>query len=49
MFSFFGREACGILGPRAGIELAPLALEGGLNHWTAREVPGPPGTSQMHF
>ena len=28
MFWFFGREACGILAPRPGIEPAPLALEG---------------------
>ena len=28
MFWFFGREACGILAPRPGIELAPPALEG---------------------
>ena len=39
MFWFFGREACGILAPRPGIEPAPPALEG--------EVPttGPPGKS----
>ena len=36
---FFGCEACGILAPQPGIEPAPPALEGGLNHWTAREVP----------
>ena len=28
MFWFFGREACGILDPRPGIEPAPPALEG---------------------
>ena len=28
MFWFFGREACGILAPRPGIEPAPPALEG---------------------
>ena len=28
MFWFFGREACGILAPQPGIELAPPALEG---------------------
>ena len=29
-FGFFGHEACGILGPRPGIEPAPSALKGGL-------------------
>ena len=34
--------ACGILVPRTGIKLAPPAVEmQSLNHWTAREVPGP--------
>ena len=28
MFCFFGREACGILAPRPGIEPALPALEG---------------------
>ena len=28
MFWFFGREACGILVPRPGIEPTPPALEG---------------------
>ena len=28
MFWFFGREECGILVPRSGIELTPPALEG---------------------
>ena len=28
VFWFFGREACGILAPRPGIEATPLALEG---------------------
>ena len=35
MVWFFGREACGILAPRPGIEPAPPALEGKsqpLNH-----------------
>ena len=27
MFWFFGREACGIVAPRVGIEPAPPALE----------------------
>ena len=35
----FGSEVCGILAPQPGIEPASLALEGSLNHWTAREVP----------
>ena len=40
MFWYFGREACGILAPRPGIEPAPSALEGEvLTRWTAREVP----------
>ena len=38
MFWFFGRQACGILAPRPGIEPAPPALEGEVNPWTAREV-----------
>ena len=43
MFWFFGREACGILAPRPGIEPAPPALEG--------EVPttGPPGKSLVIY
>ena len=28
MFFFFGCEACGIIAPQPGIELAPAALEG---------------------
>ena len=28
MFWFFGQEACGILAPQLGIELAPSALKG---------------------
>ena len=28
MLSFFGREACGILAPRPGMEAGPPALEG---------------------
>ena len=40
IFWFFGLEARGILIPQPGIEPTPSALEGSLNHWTAREVPG---------
>ena len=39
MFCFFGPKACGILALQPGIELGPPALEGEVNHWTAREVP----------
>ena len=39
MFCFFGHKARGILAPHPGIEPTPPALEGSLNHWTAREVP----------
>ena len=39
MFCFYGHEASGILAPQLGIESVPPALEGSLNHWTAREVP----------
>ena len=39
MFWFFGREACGILAPRPGIEPAPPALEGEVS------TTGPPGKS----
>ena len=40
MFWFFGREACGILTSRPGIEPAPPALEGRvLTTAPAREVP----------
>ena len=39
MFWFFGWKACGILAPWPGIKPVPSALEGGLNHWTTREVP----------
>ena len=41
-FFFFGlhRQACGILGPRAGIEPGALAVRAwSPNHWTAREFP----------
>lgn len=31
--------SCGILVPQPGIQPASPALEGGLNHWTIREVP----------
>ena len=42
-FFFESRHvACGILGPRPGIEPTPPALEAwSLNHWTSREVPLP--------
>ena len=39
MFWPFGLKASGILVPQLGTEPAPSALEGSLNHWTAREVP----------
>ena len=39
MFWFFGREACGILAPRPGIEPAPPALQGKVFN------NGPPGKS----
>ena len=39
MFWFFGREACGILVLRPGIEPAPCIGRWSPNHWTAREVP----------
>ena len=39
MFWFFGQEACDLLAPQPGIKPVPPALEGRLNHWTAREVP----------
>ena len=39
MFWFFGHEACGILAPGPGIELAPPALEGEVL------TTGPPGKS----
>ena len=39
MFWFFGREECGILVPRSGIELTPPCIgRRSLNHWTARQV-----------
>ena len=38
-FWFSGGQACGILTSQPGIEPAPPALEGGLNHWTTKEVP----------
>ena len=41
MFQFFGHETCGILAPLPGIETTTPALEGSLNHWTARQVPKP--------
>ena len=37
MFSFFGREARGILAPQPGMEPAPPALEGEVS------TNGPPG------
>lgn len=39
MFWFFGNKAHGILAPPPGTESTVPALEGGLNHWIAREVP----------
>ena len=39
MFWFFGREACGMLAPRPGIEPTPPALEGKVL------TTGPPGKS----
>ena len=39
IFNFFGREACGILGPRLGIKPAHPALEGEVL------TTGPPGKS----
>ena len=39
MFWFFGREGCGILAPRPGIEPVPPALEGEVL------TTGPPGIS----
>ena len=39
MFWFFGHKAQGTLPPQPGIKSAFLALEGGLNPWTTREVP----------
>ena len=41
MFWFLGREACGILAPRPGIEPAPPALEGQVL------TTGPPGKSRL--
>ena len=35
----FGWKAHGTLAPWPGIKPVPSALEGGLNHWTTREVP----------
>ena len=43
LFWFFGREACGILAPRPGIEPAPPALEGEVL------TTGPPGKSLECF
>ena len=43
MFGFFSSEACGILAPRPGIELAPPALEGEVL------TTGPPGKSLTPF
>ena len=39
MFWFFGQEECGILASQPAINLAPPAVEGEVNHWTAKEVP----------
>ena len=39
MFWFSGHQSCGVLARQPGIEFATPALEGGLNPWTAREVP----------
>ena len=48
MFWFSGCEACGILAPCPGIELAPSVLEGGvLTTRVAREVP--PQSILKHF
>ena len=42
MFWCFGHEACGMLAPRPGIKLTPLALEGEI-------LPtGLPGKSQIN-
>ena len=38
-FWFSGGQAYEILASQPGIEPAPPALEGGLNHWTTKEVP----------
>ena len=43
MFWFFGPEACGILAPWPGIELAPPALEGKVL------TTGSPGKSLLFF
>ena len=43
MFWFFGREECGILVPRSGIELTPPALEGEVL------TTGPPGKSLLFY
>ena len=40
IFCFFVLEVSGILIPQQGVEPTPSALEGSLNHWTAREVLG---------
>ena len=39
----FGRQACGFLAPRPGIEPAPPAL------WSKVLTPGPPGMSLQNF
>ena len=39
MFWFFGHKAHGISAPEPGTESTLPALERGLNHWIAREVP----------
>ena len=40
LFSWPSHVAGGILVPRLGIELMPLALEAqSLNHWTTRQIP----------
>ena len=43
MFLFFGREACGILAPQAGIKprdltCTPFIGRRSLNHWPVREA-----------
>ena len=52
-FGVFGLETCEILAPPLRMELTPPALEGKVNPWTAREVPGFPysyeGTSNTRF
>ena len=47
MFQFFGREACGILASRPGVEPAPPALGGGI--LTTVSLGKPPGRSFFVF